>query len=93
MANILVNIEKGVEVGAGDLLKFMSGAQSKLTAAPQVIAALGVVLGAVNAAVVSAEGAAASSGLNIALDEATLAEIKALWPDVVKFLATLGIKV
>jgi hypothetical protein len=93
MANILITIEKDVQVGASDLLKFITGANKQLGAAPQVVAALGVVLGAVSTAVTTGEGAVAASGLNIALDEAELTAIKAVWPDVVAFLATLGVKV
>jgi hypothetical protein len=92
MANVLVSIEKGVEVGASDLLKFITGANKQLGAAPQVVAALATVLGAVSTAVTAGESAVASSGLNIALDQAELAAIKAVWPDVVAFLGTLGIK-
>ena len=40
MANILVNIEKGIEVGAEDVLKWLTGAEKVLHAAPAVIAAL-----------------------------------------------------
>ena len=35
MANILVNIEKGIEIGAEDALKWLTGANKALKAAPQ----------------------------------------------------------
>ena len=37
MANILVNLEKGIEIGAEDALKWLTGANKALHAAPQVI--------------------------------------------------------
>jgi hypothetical protein len=40
MANILVNIEKGIEIGAEDALKWLIGAGKALYAAPAAIAAL-----------------------------------------------------
>ena len=47
MANILVNIEKGIEIGAEDALKWLTGANKALTAAPAVVAALATLIGAV----------------------------------------------
>ncbi len=35
MANILVNIEKGIEVGAEDILKWLTSAEKVLFAAPR----------------------------------------------------------
>lgn len=92
MANILVNIEKGIEIGAEDALKWISGAQSDLKAAPAVVAGLGTLLGAVATAISSADAAAQAGGLNIALDEATVTAIKAVWPQIVSFAAQFGIK-
>ena len=40
MANILVNIEKGIEIAAEDVLKWLVGAGKALHAAPAAIAAL-----------------------------------------------------
>ena len=47
MANILVNIEKGIEIGAEDALKWLSGANKALKATPAVVAALATLIGAV----------------------------------------------
>ena len=91
MANIFLSIEKGIEVAASDVLKFITGAQKVVSAAPQVAAALGTVLGAVATAVTTGEAAAAAGGLNFALDEAEIAALKAVWPDVVAFMKTLGV--
>ena len=46
MANILVNIEKGIEIGAEDVLKWLTGAEKVLFAAPKVIAALAILAAA-----------------------------------------------
>lgn len=91
MANILVNIEKGIEIAAEDALKWLTGANKALTAAPQVIAALATLVGAVEKPLAELAGAAANP-LNIALDIQTARDLEAVWPDVKKFLATLGVK-
>ena len=91
MANILVNIEKGIEIAAEDALKWLTGANKALTAAPQVIAALATLVGAVEKPIAELAGAAANP-LNIALDIQTARDLEAVWPDVKKFLATLGVK-
>jgi hypothetical protein len=92
MANILVNIEKGIEIGAEDALKWLTGANKALKAAPQVVAALATLIGAVEKPLSELAGAAANP-LNIPLDIQTAQDLKAVWPDVVAFLATLGVKI
>ncbi len=92
MANILVNVEHGIEVAATDVLNFLTHSQSlaaKLE--PGVVAALGVLLGATETALTSVSAAAATP-LNIPLDIQTIADLRAVWPDVVSFASALGIK-
>ncbi len=91
MANILVNIEKGIEIGAEDALKWLAGANKALHAAPAVVAALATLLGAVERPLSELAGAAANP-LNIALDVQTVSDLKVVWPQVKEFLASLGIK-
>ena len=91
MANILVNIEKGIEVAAEDVLKWLTGANKALKAAPQVIAALATLIAAVEKPIAELAGAA-SNPLNIALDIQTARDLRAVWPDVKAFLTTLGVK-
>jgi hypothetical protein len=91
MANILVSMEKGIEIGAEDALKWLAGADRTLKAAPAVIAALATLISAVDKPLLDA-GAAAANPLNIALDIQTVRDIKAVWPDVKLFLASLGVK-
>ncbi len=91
MANILVNIEKGIEIGAEDALKWLTGANKALHAAPEVVAALATLLGAVERPLADLAGAA-SNPLNIPLDVQTVNDLKAVWPQVKTFLASLGIK-
>ncbi len=91
MANILVNIEKGIEIGAEDALKWLSGADKALKAAPTVVAALATLIGAVEKPITEA-AAASANPLNIALDIQTVNDLKAVWPDVKQFLTTLGVK-
>jgi hypothetical protein len=93
IGTIVLDIEKGVEVGAADVLKFLTGVQSELKLAPAVAAALGSVLGSVSAAVASTETAVASGGVNIVLDQAALTSIKSVWPQVQAAFASVGIKI
>jgi hypothetical protein len=91
MANILVNIEKGIEIGAEDVLKWLTGANKALHAAPEVVAALATLIGAFEKPLADISGAAANP-LNIALDIQTVNDLKATWPAVKEFLSSLGIK-
>jgi hypothetical protein len=91
MANILVSIEKGIEIGAEDALKWLTGADKALHAAPEVIAALATLVGAVEKPLAELAGAAANP-LNIPLDIQTVNDLKAAWPQVKVFLGTLGVK-
>jgi hypothetical protein len=91
MANILVSIEKGIEIGAEDALKWLIGADKALHAAPEVIAALATLVGAVEKPLSELAGAAANP-LNIALDLQTVTDLKAVWPEVKAFLVSLGVK-
>jgi hypothetical protein len=91
MANILVNIEKGIEIGAEDALKWLTGADKALHAAPEVIAALATLVGAVEKPLSELAGAAANP-LNIALDVQTVNDLKAAWPEVKTFLGSLGVQ-
>jgi hypothetical protein len=91
MAKILVNIEKGIEIGAEDALKWLTGADKALHAAPAVVAALATLVGAVEKPLSELAGAAANP-LNIPLDIQTVTDLKAAWPEVKAFLGTLGVK-
>ncbi len=91
MANILVNIEKGIEIGAEDALKWLGGADKALHAAPEVIAALATLVGAVEKPLSELAGATANP-LNIPLDVQTVTDLKAVWPEVKGFLGSLGVK-
>lgn len=91
MANIMVSIEKGIEIGAEDALKWLIGADKALHAAPEVVAALGTLIGAVEKPLVDIAGAA-QNPLNIALDIQTANDLKAAMPALRQFLASLGVK-
>jgi hypothetical protein len=91
MANILVNIEEGIEVGTEDALKWLMGAEKVLHAAPAVIAALATMVAAMEKPLAELAGAAANP-LNIALDIETAKDLKATWPQVKAFLISLGVK-
>ncbi len=91
MANILVSIEKGIEIGAEDALKWLTGANKALQAAPAVVAALATLIGAVDKPLTDV-AAVAANPLNIPLDIQTVTDLKAVWPQVKQFLTTLGVK-
>ena len=91
MANILVNIEKGIEIAAEDCLKWLGKAQGVISAAPGVVAALATLASALDKPLLELSSAAVDP-LNIALDIQTAADLKAVWPDVKAFLTTLGVK-
>jgi hypothetical protein len=92
MANILLSLEHGIEVGASDILRFLTFGQA--TAAklePGVIAALGVVLGTIEKTMTEVHQPA-SSPLSVTLDAATVNDLRAIWPAVAAFAGSLGIK-
>jgi hypothetical protein len=91
VANILVNIEKGVEISAEDALKWLTGADKVLLAAPAAIAALAILADALDKPLLDLAGAAANP-LNITLDLQTAIDLKAAWPQVKTFLIRLGVK-
>jgi hypothetical protein len=91
MANILVNIEKGIEIGAEDALNWLTGANKALKTAPEVVAALATLVGALEKPIAELAGAAANP-LNIALDIQTVTDLEAVWPQLKAFLGTLGVK-
>jgi len=91
LANILVNMEKGIEITARDALKWLTGAGKIVRAAPAAIAALAVLVETYEKPIMDIAGAAANP-LNIPLDIETAKELVAAWPEVKAFLGTLGIK-
>ncbi len=91
MANILLSIDKGIEIGAADALKWLTGANKALHAAPEVIASLAILLSAVEKPLSDVEGVAANP-LNVQLDIQTVNDLRAAWPAVKGFMVTLGVK-
>lgn len=91
MANILVNLEKGIEIGAEDALRWLTGADRALKAAPAAVAALATLLSAGERPLADI-AAAAAAPLNIPLDIQTARDLRAVWPEVKQFLSTLGVK-
>jgi hypothetical protein len=91
MANIVLNLEKGIEIGAEDALKWLTGANTALHTAPEVVAALATLIAAIERPLADISGVAANP-LNIALDIQTVNDLKAAWPAVRQFLTTMGVK-
>ncbi len=58
-STLVMNVEKGLEVSASDVLKFLTKAETvTATAGPMVIAGLGTLLGAVGTAIATGQAAA-----------------------------------
>jgi hypothetical protein len=91
MANIFVSIEKGIEIGAQDALKWLTGASKALSVTPTVVAALGTLFGQLEAPIADLATAAVNP-LNISLDVQTANDLKAVWPDIQQFLTSIGVK-
>lgn len=92
MANILLGIEHGVEVAAEDILKFVSGAKAVASKVePDAVAGLGVLLGTVAKTLGDINGVVANP-LNFTLDAVTIQDLKAVWPAIVQFAGSIGIK-
>jgi hypothetical protein len=94
MANILVDVEKGIEVAAEDVLKYVNGANAKVASGgPSAIAGIAVVAGAVDKAL-SDVAAGAANPTTLVLNFGTdVADIKAVWPAVKGLLTTFGVKI
>ena len=89
-----MNIIGDIEQDGAKVLHWLVGESQKIaTAEPRVVAALEVLGKGANAALTATEAAVAAGGVNIVLDIQTATDLKAVWPDVVAFLATLGVKV
>jgi hypothetical protein len=80
MANIFLNVEKGIVVGAEDVLKWLTSTAKMLRATPAAIAALATLAGV------------AANPLNIVLDVETAEDLRTAWPELKAFLVTLGVK-
>jgi len=92
MANILLSVERGVEVAAEDVLKFVSCAVTASNKAePGVVAGLGVLLGTVAKTLRDNNGVVANPS-NFSLDAATIQDLKTVWPAIVQFAGSIGIK-
>jgi hypothetical protein len=91
MANIFLNVEKGIVVGAEDVLKWLTSTAKMLRATPAAIAALATLAGALEKPLSELAGVAANP-LNIVLDIETAEDLRTAWPELKTFLVTLGVK-
>ena len=91
MVNLVVDIEKGVEIGAEDALKWLTGADRAIHAAPAAIAALAILVDALDKPLLDCAGVAINP-LNIPLDIQTATDLLAAWPQVKTFVGSLGVK-
>jgi hypothetical protein len=87
-STILIDAEKGVEVGIADALKIFGAVESK---SPAAITALTALAGAVEAALLSASADTNVATLTLTLPT-TVSDFKAVWADGKQLLTTLGVK-
>jgi hypothetical protein len=87
----LITVAKDVDIAASDALKFVAGVEKK---SPAAFAGLAVVLGSVAKVLGDVQAAAANpaQAFSVSFDQATAADLKAVWPDIVQLCATWGIK-
>jgi hypothetical protein len=92
IASVVIN---DVEVAAEKVLGWLGAAGKVVTKVesmePQVQAALATLLGAVSQAVTDVGTTAANP--TITLTNQTMTDLKAVWPDIVAFAASIGIKI
>jgi hypothetical protein len=93
LANIFLNIEKGVEVAAEDVLHFIAGAEKVLALAPAELAAIGAVLGAVDKAVTDASAAATEGFINVPLDITVFTDLKTVWTSIQAAFTKAGVNI
>jgi hypothetical protein len=91
MANIVVSAEKGIEIAAEDVLRWLTGARKIPHAAPEAIVALVILAVAAEKPLFELAGVVANP-LNIPLDIQTATDLKAAWPELKLFLVSLGVK-
>ena len=91
MANIFVSVEKGIVVGAEDVLRWITSTAKVLKATPAAIAALATLAGALEKPMTELAEVAANP-MNIVLDIETAEDLRAAWPELKAFLTTLGVK-
>lgn len=87
-STIVLDVEKGIEVGVADALKIFGAVEAK---SPAAITALTALAGSVEAALASVAADTNVATLTLTLPT-TIADIKVIWPEAKAFLATLGVK-
>lgn len=94
MANVLVTVGKDIEVGASDLLRWVTGGEKLVEkASPGVLSALGVLAAGVEKCLTDAVNAAQNPLAALVEAPAEISDIKQVWPEVKQFLASFGVKV
>ena len=83
-----------IEGDAEKVIKFLSHAEVKIDAqAPKALAALGVLIPAIEKALADANSAAANPVSLVLSLPVDIADFKAVWPDLKSFLESFGAKV
>lgn len=91
---LIDEVDKKVEVGAEDALKWLRGAQGKVSQeAPAVLAGLGTLGGSIETALADA-AAISANPMQLILNFGTdVKDFAAVWPAIKAFLLTLGVTV
>lgn len=85
--SVITTIEGDAEKVLSWLVKKVTGLQA---VEPQVVAALGVLLGAVGTSIAAIAADAAAPSITLSAE--AIADIKAVWPAITEFAASIGIK-
>ena len=92
MASVLISIENKVEVAAADVLDFLARSRVvQATVEPEAIAALAVLIGNINTTISTAKESA-KAPWNLSLDGQTAYDLYAVWPALIRFMNSLGIR-
>lgn len=95
MANLLLDIGKGLEVAAEDVLKWGANVQTagkSVNASPTALAALGVLASGVEKAIVDAQGDVTNPLSLLFTAPEQYQDFKAVWPELKTMIESLGIK-
>lgn len=92
MANIFISIEKGIEVAAEDVAKWINEGEAKVVkVTPGALAALALLATGVGKAALDVAGDAASPLANLINIPGQLADFLTLWPELKALIQALGV--
>ena len=93
MATILLGTRNKLEVAAADVLGFLMQSKTlKVIIEPEVVAALAVLAENINTAIADVDNSV-KTPWNFSVDEKTLDNLRAVWPALLNFMSSIGVKI